>query len=129
MKTLLLFTLTLFSTFTLTQAQESKIDMHGDQALQKTPLYYGKVLEITSVKNYTYLKIDEKGQTLWIAIAKAEVSVGDKVGFDKQTLMTNFRSNTLNKTFERIYFVSEISLPRKQNLTMKEMLNLSNEGK
>lgn len=129
MRTLLLLTLTLFTTLTQIPAQETHIDMHGGKIAKKSDLSYGKVLDIKAVKRYKYLKIDENGQIFWIAIATAEVAKGDNIGFDKETLMTNFKSETLGKTFDKIYFVSELSLPKKQNLTMKEMLNLSTEGK
>ncbi|NOR55204.1 MAG: hypothetical protein GQ531_03250 [Sulfurovum sp.] len=129
MNKLLLLTLTLFSMLTFLHAQEAKIDMHGTEHVEKTTLYYGKILDIKSVSRYQYLKIDEKGETLWIAIEKANISIGDTIGFDKETLMTDFKSSTLNQSFEKIYFVSTLSLPKKRNLTMKEMLKLSAEGK
>ena len=140
MKYLSLTALTLLTTLTLSHAQETKIDMHGgkdnkipskmtsSKPAQKAEIFYGKVLEIKSAMAYKYLKIDEeKGTQLWIAIANAPVAVGDRVGYDKQVKMTNFKSKSLNQEFKEIYFASDVYLPQKVSApkSMKEMLGLA----
>ena len=121
------------SPFTL-YAQEGKIDMHGGKEnkmptmipAQKAEIFYGKVLEIKPAMGYKYLKIDENGKTVWVAIANAPVAVGDKIGYDKKTLMKDFKSKTLNQEFKEIYFASDVYLPQKTTApkTMKDMLGL-----
>jgi len=76
-------------------------------------IHYGKILEVTPVMGYDYLKVDENGKMRWIAIATAPVKVGDKIGYDTQTMMKNFKSKTLNKTFDEIIFANEVYLPQK----------------
>jgi len=139
MKHLSLTTLALLTTLTLSHAQETKIDMHGGKETkmpsamptQKTPIFYGKVLEIKPAMGYKYLKIQEQGKETWVAIANAPVSVGDKIGFDKKTVMKNFKSKTLNQEFEEIYFASDVYLPQKSTgpKSMKDMLGLSTKKK
>ena len=130
---LLSFTLLALLPFTLT-AQDTTIDMHGGKEhkmpsaipTQKTPIFYGKVLEIKPAMGYKYLKIQEEGKETWVAIANAPVNVGDKIGFDKRTMMKNFKSKTLNQAFKEIYFASDVYLPQKSKgpKSMKEMLGL-----
>jgi len=119
--------------FTL-NAQMGKIDMHGGKdtkmpssmPVQKAPVFYGKVLEIKPAMGYKYLKIQEQGKVTWVAIANAPVKVGDKIGFDKKTLMKNFKSKSLGQEFKEIYFASDVYLPQKQKgpKSMKDLLGL-----
>jgi len=82
---------------------------------------YAKVLEIKEVMGYDYLKVDQNGTQCWVAIAKAPVKVGDMIGYDTNTVMKNFHSKTLNKTFNEIVFANEVYLPSKP-ATLKEEL-------
>jgi len=126
LKLRLLTTLILFTTFTLSHANEGKIAMHGQEKTQNVQMYYGKILEIKNAMGYKYLKIDENGTQLWVAISSAPVVVGDDIGYDKQTIMKNFFSKTLNQEFDEIIFASELYLPQKNQKpkSMKEMLAL-----
>ena len=123
--TLLKLTLiTLFSTFIF--AAEPGHEGHGK--VQKTEgIYYGTILEIKDAMGYKYLKVKEAGKELWIAIANAPVTVGDKIGYDKKTMMQNFQSKSLDQTFKEIFFASDVYLPRKvqKPKSMKEMLSLA----
>jgi hypothetical protein len=124
--------LALLSTLNLSYAQEMKIDMHGKEAnLQKAKIFYGKVLEIKPAMGYKYLKIDENGKTLWVAIANAPVKIGDKIGYDKKTLMKDFKSKTLNQKFDEIYFASEVYLPKEAKAfkSLKSMLAIGSQTK
>lgn len=62
------------------------------------------VLESTTAGAYTYLNVEENGNKYWVAIQKSNVKVGDKLSFNEQVVMTNFKSNALNKTFDKIMF-------------------------
>ena len=134
MKHLLPTILALLSTLTLSYATDGKIDMHGGKEnkipsaipTQKVAIFYGNVLEIKPAMGYKYLKIDENGKEIWVAIANAPVAVGDKIGYDKKTLMKNFRSKSLKQDFKEIYFASDVYLPQKVTAlkSMKDMLGL-----
>jgi len=143
MKSLSTFTLTTltlltFLPFTL-NAEQGKIDMHGGKEtklpsampVQKKPIFYGKVLEIKSAMGYKYLKIQEQGKETWVAIANAPVAIGDKIGFDKKTMMTDFESKSLKQKFKEIYFASDVYLPQKVSKpkSMKDMLGLAPKTK
>ena len=117
--------------------QAVQIDMHGGKEAKepssmltkKAEIFYGNVLEIKSAMGYKYLKMDENGTQLWIAISNAFVELGDRVGYDKRTKMTNFKSKSLNQEFKEIYFSSDVYLPRKTSApqSMKAMLGLSSK--
>jgi len=138
MKSLTTLTLITLLPFTL-NAEPTKIDMHGGKdtkmpsamPVQKTPVFYGKVLEIKPAMGYKYLKIQEQGKVTWVAIANAPVKIGDKIGFDKRTMMKNFKSKTLGQDFEEIFFASDVYLPQKSTgpKSMKDMLGLSTAKK
>ncbi len=72
------------------------------------PQHTGVVLEAASGGGYTYLKVDENGETFWIAGPEAPVSTGATVSFSEQIWMPNFTSKALNRTFEKILFVDGI---------------------
>jgi len=99
------------------------------QAVEPQTIYYGKVLEVQGVMGYKYLKVDENGTQQWVAIANAPVAVGDRIGYDKRTVMHDFESKSLGKTFKEIIFASEVYLPQKvqRPKSMKDMLGLGDE--
>lgn len=74
------------------------------------PKHTGVVLEAASGGGYTYLKVDENGNTFWIAGPEAPVSAGATVSFSEQIWMPNFTSKALNRTFEKILFVDGINV-------------------
>jgi hypothetical protein len=136
MKLLSLTTFTLLTLLPLTlHAEQAKIDMHGGKdtktpstmPAQRAPIFYGKVLEIKPAMGYKYLKVQEQGGETWVAIANAPVKVGDKIGFDKKTMMKDFKSKSLGEAFKEIYFASDVYLPQKATgpKSMKDMLGLS----
>ena len=67
------------------------------------------VEEVIQTSNYTYLKVTENGAENWIAVTKMEAAKGETYYYDKDMEMKNFESKELNRTFESIYFVQEIS--------------------
>jgi hypothetical protein len=65
----------------------------------------GKIVETMSSGGYTYAHLDHDGAKVWVAGPETKLVVGASLGKMTGTLMTDFRSNTLNRTFDRIYFV------------------------
>ncbi len=132
MKLLSLTLLALLTTFTCAvepghEGHDHAKDTQTEKAQTPKGIYYGKILEIKGAMGYKYLKIDENGTELWIAIANAPVAVGDRIGYDKRTVMKNFESKSLGKKFKEIIFASDVYLPQKAEKpkSMKEMLGLS----
>jgi len=89
-------------------------------------IFYGKILEIKEAMGYKYLKVDENGKELWVAIANAPVKVGEKIGYDKNTIMKDFKSKSLGQEFKEIIFASDVYLAQKNTRvkSMKALLGL-----
>ncbi len=74
----------------------------------------GTVLEVLNVEDYAYLRLKtDKGET-WAAVAKAPVAKGAKVEIENVSVMTNFHSKQLNRTFPSILFGSLAGAPGAQ---------------
>ena len=65
--------------------------------------------EVFHVSEYTYIRGLEDGSEKWIAGPTTDIKVGETFYFGKSMEMPNFQSKELNKTFETVYFVEQIS--------------------
>jgi hypothetical protein len=65
--------------------------------------------EVAQTPSYTYLRVKENNVDYWVATVKSDFAVGDKYSFGEALEMVNFKSKELDKTFDKIYFISENS--------------------
>lgn len=65
---------------------------------------HGEVLEVNDVAGYTYLRLKADGGDTWAAVPTTAVKKGAQVSIDNGSVMTNFESKALHKTFPRIIF-------------------------
>lgn len=76
-------------------------------------LMFHKVVveEVIQTSQYTYLMVEEKATKYWIAVMKDEYSEGEQLFyFDaKVTPMENFHSQELDRDFDKILFISQVS--------------------
>ena len=72
--------------------------------------YNGTVVETMNTAGYTYVQVDTGKEKIWAAAPEFQVKVGDLVTVPPGSLMQNYQSKTLNRTFEQIYFVAGISV-------------------
>jgi hypothetical protein len=85
---------------------------NGQQVIQSAVPTNNKVFEVNEViqtDRYTYLKVIENSNERWVAVSKQAIEVGDVFYYDKALQMNNFNSKDLDRTFEVIYFVNQIS--------------------
>ena len=69
-----------------------------------------KVEDRIDASDYSYLQVSEKdGKKYWIAATKVDAIKGDILYFTKSMEMKNFHSTTLNRTFESVLFVEDIT--------------------
>jgi hypothetical protein len=68
----------------------------------------GTVIETMNSGGYTYVNVDLGGLPVWVAGPEVAVKVGDTVTIPAGMAMRSFRSGTLNRTFDIVYFVSAI---------------------
>ena len=73
--------------------------------------FSGAVIETMNTGGYTYVKIDTGSEKIWAAAPEFQIKVGDKVTFAQGIPMKNYHSKTLDRTFDLVYFVSDISVP------------------
>lgn len=64
----------------------------------------GEVLEVQDVEGYTYLRLKTAQGETWAAVATAPVKKGAKVTIENATVMNNFQSKALKKTFDTVVF-------------------------
>lgn len=67
------------------------------------------VEEVIQANAYTYIKALEGSNSIWMAIPKRQVEVGNTYYYDQAMEMKNFKSKDLDRTFESVYFISGIS--------------------
>lgn len=71
--------------------------------------YEGRVVSVIDVGGYVYLEVSAANQTAWIAAPQmAQVKKGDTVEFGEGTIMTNYYSKTLKRTFPTVMFVNKV---------------------
>lgn len=70
----------------------------------------GKVAETMDAAGYTYAQVDTGKEKIWVAGQQTALKVGDEVYIPGGSLMTNFESKTLNRTFDRIIFAPSIQV-------------------
>lgn len=76
---------------------------------------------------YSYLEVEEGDSTLWIAVPQIKAAEGDTLYFTRGLVMENFKSDSLDQTFDKILFVEDISstMPG-ANVSQKKMEAHSN---
>ncbi len=65
------------------------------------------VIEKRDAAGYSYFKVKENNDVYWIATNQMNVKTGQNLYFSQSLLMKNFKSKTLNKTFDKILFVQD----------------------
>jgi hypothetical protein len=70
----------------------------------------GRVLETMDAGSYTYVRVDFGSREDWVAAPKTALSVGDDVVVPAGLLMEDFRSETLDRTFDHIWFVEAVTV-------------------
>lgn len=68
----------------------------------------GTVISTIDASNFTYIEVSEGGKTIWLAAMKITVKKGDVISYSDGPEMDNFHSKNLNRTFEKVIFVSKV---------------------
>ncbi|MGM0578495.1 MAG: OB-fold nucleic acid binding domain-containing protein [Myxococcota bacterium] len=67
----------------------------------------GEVLETMDSGGYTYAKLDTGDGEAWVAVKQTPVEVGEEMTVSGANLMKGFKSKTLDRTFDEIYFAMD----------------------
>jgi hypothetical protein len=73
--------------------------------------FTGVVLEKIDSSRYTYILVDTGTSKVWVASTRFAVNEGDRVSVPNGIGMSNFHSPTLNRTFDMVYFASQVTTP------------------
>lgn len=74
-----------------------------------------RVLQVVPAGTYTYVEaMGETGEKVWMAGAAIDVKPGDNIAFGNYSMMSNYQSKTLNRTFDRVLFVEAWSTGKAQ---------------
>ena len=69
--------------------------------------FKGKILEKQDASVYTYIHLEDgAGKKFWAAVPQTQLEIGEEIALKGGSVMTNFNSKTLNRTFESIVFAS-----------------------
>lgn len=66
----------------------------------------GEVLETMNSGGYTYVRLDQNGEEVWAAGPESPMDVGRTVSVSTNMPMKAFRSETLDRSFDTLYFVN-----------------------
>ncbi|MBR9728257.1 NrfJ [Shewanella intestini] len=72
-------------------------------------IHKGEVVATMDGGGYTYVQLKESDKTYWVAGPQVKVAKGDTVEVSEQMWMPNFKSSSLNRTFDKIMFVGSIN--------------------
>lgn len=64
----------------------------------------GKVVETMDSGGYTYICLEKGGKKVWAAVPTMKVSVGQELKLQPGMEMVNFKSASLNRTFDSVIF-------------------------
>lgn len=67
------------------------------------------VVDVIQTSRYTYALVSDNDNEYWIAIAKASVIEGETYFWSVGSEMNDFASTELNRTFQSIYFVQDLT--------------------
>lgn len=70
----------------------------------------GKVTEMIPAGSYTYLHVTHDGKGTWLAIPRRDVPVGTEIQYGEGAVMKDFKSSSLNRTFEEVLFLGGIMM-------------------
>ncbi|NLX95938.1 MAG: hypothetical protein GXY83_07165 [Rhodopirellula sp.] len=86
----------------LPESQSSVQAAHGE------PIAEGTVTETMDTAGYTYVQVETNGEKIWAAAPQFKVSVGDRVTVPAGMAMHDYHSQTLDRDFDVVYFVSTV---------------------
>lgn len=68
----------------------------------------GKVKSVQMAAGYSYIEVDVLGDVFWLATAVSAVKPGDEIAWNSYAMMSDFKSKSLNRSFDQIMFVDRI---------------------
>ena len=73
-------------------------------------MHAGKVLEVMDSAGYSYIRVEDQGQSIWLAAPSTKLTTGQSISWSSGSPMRNFSSKSLDRTFDIIYFVGSVQV-------------------
>ena len=70
----------------------------------------GIVAESMNAAGYSFIRVDEKGGSVWLAAPETPLEVGQTIEWTGGGAMHNFTSRSLNRVFDEIIFVDSVQI-------------------
>lgn len=70
----------------------------------------GVVAETMDSGGYTYVKLTTGSGEIWAAGPQTPIQIGDKISYEGGMPMRGFHSDSLNRTFELVFFVPKLTV-------------------
>ena len=67
----------------------------------------GEVIDQVNAGSYSYLQLRENDQVYWVAVPTMKIENGEQIFFSEYMEMKNFKSETLDRTFESVLFIND----------------------
>jgi hypothetical protein len=94
-----------------TASTDSTPDAASTQTSAAGDAFTGPVLETMDAGGYTYVLVDTGAEKIWAAGPQQAMEVGTTVSVARNMPMAGFQSETLERTFDTLYFVSDFGNP------------------
>jgi len=98
-----------FNSMEVIKAQNAGVQKSPLAKKPTKPTTTAKVLEILKANEYSYLQVEANNTKIWIAGIKIAAKTGDTIRYVENVTMENFLSKSLNRTFKKLVFVSNVS--------------------
>ncbi|MCU7918919.1 MAG: hypothetical protein KZQ95_11250 [Candidatus Thiodiazotropha sp. (ex Epidulcina cf. delphinae)] len=69
---------------------------------------HGEVVSVLNTQGYTYIELSQDKKITWVAVPEIEVKAGDRVYYNDGPAMQNYKSRTLDRTFESVIFLGRV---------------------
>ncbi|MCK3685791.1 hypothetical protein [Maribellus sp. YY47] len=117
------------ATFVASSCVQNKNPQQAQSVAQANQNVF-EVTEVVQGSTYTYLNVKENMADRWVAVSHQEAKPGDVFYYDEALQMTNFHSKEIDRTFDVIYFVNQISkTPLSQQQPMAAEMPAGHSGK
>jgi len=90
-------------------APAAHTDAAPASASDASGVFAGKVTQTMDAGTYTYVEVEAGGERIWAAGPQTAVTVGQDVTIPLGMKMVDFTSETLDRTFPELYFVTSFS--------------------
>jgi hypothetical protein len=70
----------------------------------------GKVISSVDANDFTYIEVDRAGVVEWLAAPKMVVKPGSTIRYEDGSVMTDFYSKLLKRTFPSVMFVGHVAV-------------------